>query len=68
MIMQICMISHRQISEKESANDVGDDMSLNMIEDSFFYGADTEQVRGKDNLEFILVNDRICGKIPDVRK
>ena len=60
--MQIYVICHRQISEKNSANDVGDDMNFNMSEDSFFYGTNTEQARGKDNLDLILVNDRIYRK------
>lgn len=35
---------------KKLTNYVEDDMNLNRIEYSFFYGPDTEQTRGEDNL------------------
>lgn len=62
MIMKICVIFYGQASPKSSASVAGDDRNLNMIEDSFFYRADTEQARDKDNLDEILVNYRLCRK------
>lgn len=58
----VCVLSYRQISEKNSTDDVEDDMNLNVIQDSFFCGTDTEQGRGKDSLDIILMNYRICRK------
>lgn len=54
--MQIFVISYGQVSAKSSTNLAGDDMNLNMIENSLFYGTE----RDKDILDDILVNNRIC--------
>lgn len=60
--MQICVFPHGQISEKNSTNDVGDHMNFDMIEDGFLCGTDTEQERGKGNLDLSLLNDSIHRK------